>query len=75
MADKRNPHVYPMKWWVDSVVDHEIVGDQPGITLRDHVAALALVAVILTKKGYDVDDAAVLAFGYADAFLDEREVE
>lgn len=48
---------------VDAVNDH-------GMTLRDYFAAAALTGII---HNYDIEQAAEVAYSYADAMLKERE--
>ena len=54
---------------------------QDGMMLRDYFAAAALQGILGNANGFDErgidkqEDAAALAYTYADAMLDEREVQ
>ena len=72
MAKEHNPYVYPMKWPIEAYSELELVGDQPGITLRDHVASQVLAAMVAADTSLTYKSAVEAAFDYAEYYLAER---
>ena len=48
-------------------------GNQEGMTLRDYIAAQALIGIINAYKGESTASAAVTAYEYADEMLKARQ--
>ena len=66
---------FPMNWVKQEAPNLNVILEQRGMTLRDYFAAAALPAAIQEMneaESYEIDDAAIVAYQYADAMMRVR---